>query len=109
MYVSESGPIDLDRFAILRCGSVLASLRAVNSAVTRDRRHMTPHLTALLIGLGIGGIYALVATGYNLVFSSSGVFNLAQGDLVTLGGVLTATVPVTVHWAALLPFLPVVG
>jgi branched-chain amino acid transport system permease protein len=70
---------------------------------------MTPHITALLIGLGIGGVYALVATGYNLVFSSSGVFNLAQGDLVTLGGLLTATFVVTLRWPALLAFLPIVA
>ncbi|MDA8043729.1 MAG: branched-chain amino acid ABC transporter permease [Actinomycetota bacterium] len=70
---------------------------------------MTPHITALFTGLGIGGVYALVAIGYNLVFSSSSVFNLAQGDLVTLGGLFTATFFVSLHWAALLAFLPVVG
>lgn len=69
---------------------------------------MTPYLTALLIGLGVGGVYALVAIGYNLVFSSSGVFNLAQGDLVTLGGLFTATFVVSLGWGALAAFLPVV-
>ncbi len=70
---------------------------------------MTPHVTAFFIGLGVGGVYALVAIGYNLVFSSSAVFNLAQGDLVTIGGLLTATFVVSLHWPALLTFLPVVA
>jgi len=43
------------------------------------------YLTALIEGLGTGGVYALVAMGYNLVFSSTGVFNIAQGDLVSIG------------------------
>jgi branched-chain amino acid transport system permease protein len=70
---------------------------------------MTPHLTALFVGLGVGGVYALVAIGYNLVFSSAGVFNLAQGDLVTLGGLFTFTLVMYLKWNALLAFLPAVA
>ena len=43
------------------------------------------YVTALFEGLGTGGVYALIAIGYNLVFSSTGVFNIAQGDLVSVG------------------------
>ena len=43
------------------------------------------YVTALFEGLGTGGVYALIAIGYNLVFTSTGVFNIAQGDLVSIG------------------------
>jgi branched-chain amino acid transport system permease protein len=39
----------------------------------------------LASGLSVGAIYALVAIGYNVVFASTGVFNLAQGQIVMLG------------------------
>ncbi len=43
---------------------------------------------ALVAGLAIGSIYALIAYGYGLVFSTTNVFNFAQGDLVMLGAVV---------------------
>lgn len=35
--------------------------------------------------VSVGAIYALVAIGYNVVFASTGVFNLAQGSILMLG------------------------
>ena len=40
---------------------------------------------AIVSGLTIGAIYALVAVGYNVVYASTQVFNLAQGQLVMVG------------------------
>ncbi len=40
---------------------------------------------AVVSGLTIGAIYALVAVGYNVVYASTQVFNLAQGQLVMVG------------------------
>src|ERR1700722_8911538 len=40
--------------------------------------------------LANGSLYAFVALGFGLVSRSTGVINFAQGDLVMLGGVLTA-------------------
>ncbi|HVM63310.1 MAG TPA: branched-chain amino acid ABC transporter permease [Acidimicrobiales bacterium] len=40
---------------------------------------------AVVSGLTIGAIYALVAMGYNVVYASTQVFNLAQGMLVMVG------------------------
>jgi branched-chain amino acid transport system permease protein len=45
-------------------------------------------IESLLIGLGVGSVYGLVALGYNVVFRASGVFSFAQGQLVMLGGLL---------------------
>ena len=39
-----------------------------------------------LIGLASGGIYALMALGFVLVFKATGIFNLAQGALMMAGG-----------------------
>jgi branched-chain amino acid transport system permease protein len=65
------------------------------------------YITGLVEGIGTGGIYTLVALGYNLVYASSGVFNFAQGDLLTYGGLLTATLVTTERWNVLAAVLPV--
>lgn len=39
-----------------------------------------------LIGLASGGIYALMALGFVLVFKATGIFNLSQGALMMAGG-----------------------
>ncbi|MEY3735007.1 MAG: hypothetical protein RLZZ624_65 [Cyanobacteriota bacterium] len=46
-------------------------------------------LQSLLNGIASGGVYALVALGYTLIFSVLGVINFAQGALFSLGGYLT--------------------
>ena len=43
----------------------------------------------LLAGLGIGGIYALVAIGFHIMWSSAKAVNFAHGDTLMLGAVLT--------------------
>ncbi|HET7342036.1 MAG TPA: branched-chain amino acid ABC transporter permease [Methylomirabilota bacterium] len=42
-------------------------------------------------GLMVGGIYALIALGFVLVFSVSRIVNFAQGEFVMLGALLTVT------------------
>lgn len=43
-------------------------------------------LQILIQGLNMGLIYALAALGISLIWSASGLFNFAQGDLLTVGG-----------------------
>lgn len=43
-----------------------------------------------LSGLTTGGIYALIALGFSLVYNATGVINFAQGEFVMLGGMITA-------------------
>src|ERR1700742_2321002 len=70
---------------------------------------MQQYITALVVGLGLGGTSALVAMGYNLVYSSMRVFNFAQGDLLTFGGLITYTL-VTLHgWPFIAAFIPVIA
>lgn len=45
----------------------------------------------LLSGITKGSIYAVVAIGFNLIFSATGVLNFAQGEFVMLGGMIAVT------------------
>lgn len=48
-------------------------------------------LQYLLSGITKGSIYAVVAIGFNLIYSATGVLNLAQGEFVMLGGMIAVT------------------
>ncbi len=50
---------------------------------------MTLFLTALFAGLAVGSVYGLIALSYTVVFNSTAIFNIAQGDLM-MAGVLVA-------------------
>jgi branched-chain amino acid transport system permease protein len=65
-------------------------------------------LQYLLSGVTKGSIYAVVAIGFNLIYSATGVLNFAQGEFVMLGGMIAvsllafAPLPVAVAGAVLL-------
>lgn len=72
-------------------------------------------LEQLTNGLAIGGIYALVALGYTMVYGVLKLINFAHGDLFTLGAYLGMTLLVSFGlsgslpvWAALLVMLVMV-
>ncbi len=44
----------------------------------------------LISGLTIGGIYALIALGFSLIYNATNAINFAQGEFVMLGGMITA-------------------
>jgi branched-chain amino acid transport system permease protein len=46
-------------------------------------------LQAVVSGLSVGAVYALVGVGYNVVFAATRVFNLAQGQILMLGTMFT--------------------
>ena len=64
-------------------------------------------LTAFYSGLGVGSVYALVAIGYNLVYRATRVFNLAQGDIVSWGGLIAFSLLV-VHGFSAIAALPLI-
>src|SRR5207253_7405216 len=75
----------------------------------RCARAVTEHLDAVVIGVAIGSVYGLIAIGYTVVYAATRVFNLAQGDLV-MAGVLLSYFLLTVHaWAGIAAFAAVVG
>ena len=57
-------------------------------------------LMTLTTGIMVGGIYALVALGWVLIYKCSGVLNLAMGELTLIGAYVTLTF---YHWGV--PFL----
>ena len=53
---------------------------------------MEQFLQQLTNGLAIGGIYALIALGYTMVYGVMRLINFAHGDLFTLGAYLGMTI-----------------
>jgi branched-chain amino acid transport system permease protein len=68
---------------------------------------MTEFWTALASGLGIGAVYALVAVGYSFIFRTTGSFNFAQGQLVTLGSLFAYTFYMAIGLGAALAVIAV--
>lgn len=60
--------------------------------------------TILLSGLATGAVYAIVALGFNIVLSTSGVFNFAAPQFVLVGAMVAYSGLVVAQW----PFLLVV-
>jgi branched-chain amino acid transport system permease protein len=52
-------------------------------------------------GLSLGAVYAIIAIGYNIVFTASGVFNFAHAQLLMVGTFLA-------YWGLAVAHLPVV-
>jgi len=50
---------------------------------------MSLAITTLIAGIAVGSVYALIATCYSIVFLGTRVFNLAQGDIVVMGLVVS--------------------
>src|SRR5438477_5921592 len=52
---------------------------------------------AIIDGILIGGVYALMAVGLTLIFGVLDIINIAQGVLVILGAYLSYTLSVRIH------------
>lgn len=76
---------------------------------------MSLFLNAVIAGIAIGSVYGLIAIGFTVVYNATRVFNLAQGDLVMLGVLLSWYLLDVLHWpqvaaaAAVLVGIPVVS
>jgi branched-chain amino acid transport system permease protein len=73
----------------------------------------TQALQYFLSGVTKGSIYAVVAIGFNLIYSATGVLNFAQGEFVMLGGMVAVTLaqftPLPVAVAGAVTIVAVVG
>ncbi len=47
---------------------------------------MIEFLTTLINGLSLGGVYALIALGYTMVYGIAKMLNFAHGDIIMVGG-----------------------
>ena len=45
-------------------------------------------LQYLLSGVTTGSVYAIVGIGFNIIYSSTGIINFAQGEFLMLGGMI---------------------
>ena len=70
---------------------------------------MQEFLQQFLNGLAVGGIYALVALGYTMVYGVLKLINFAHGDLFTVGAYVGLTILVTGGLAGSLSPLAAVG
>ena len=43
-------------------------------------------LLTLINGLSLGGIYAMIALGYTMVYGIAKMLNFAHGDVIMVGG-----------------------
>ena len=50
---------------------------------------MNTFFQLVLSGLGVGGVYALVALGFVLIYKATRVFNFAVGNFVAIGALIT--------------------
>ncbi len=46
-------------------------------------------LQYVITGITIGGVYALIALGFNIIYNTTDIINFAQGEFVMLGGMFT--------------------
>src|SRR5207248_11629267 len=53
---------------------------------------MHEFLAQLFNGIALGGIYALIALGYTMVYGVIGLINFAHGDIYTLGSFFALTI-----------------
>ena len=44
--------------------------------------------STLINGLSLGGIYAMIALGYTMVYGIAKLLNFAHGDIIMVGGYL---------------------
>ena len=47
---------------------------------------MLDFLTTLINGLSLGGVYAMIALGYTMVYGIAKMLNFAHGDIIMVGG-----------------------
>ncbi len=69
---------------------------------------MIVFLNSVIVGLAIGSVFGLIALGYTVVHKATNVVNLAQGDLVMVGVLLSYWFLSVLHWPQLLAFAAVV-
>lgn len=65
----------------------------------------TDFLQYVISGITIGAIYAMVAIGYNIIYSVTEIINFAQGEFVMLGGLFAVFFAGALHLPLYLAFI----
>jgi branched-chain amino acid transport system permease protein len=58
----------------------------------------------IVYGITVGGIYGLVALGFNIIYNATDVINFAQGEFVMLGAMIMVLLNSTLHIPLALAF-----
>jgi len=69
-------------------------------------------LQCIFSGLTAGAVYGLAALGFVLIYKTSGIFNLAQGALIMMGGYLYSSLAIHVGlplWVSIIVCLLIMG
>src|SRR5208283_5807783 len=61
---------------------------AASNGKVGDRRLLTVFLQFLFSGITVGAVYALVGMGFNIIYNTTSIINLAQGEFVVIGGLM---------------------
>lgn len=90
-------------------GGAVNACAAARSPVGQLRMTAAVAIELLVGGVLLGGVYALLASGLNLIFGVMRVVNFAHGDILALGALLTVTLVGTlaVPFALALVLVPV--
>ena len=65
-------------------------------------------LQYLLSGVTTGSVYAIVGIGFNIIYSSTGIINFAQGEFLMLGGMISVSLSHSMPLAAAIAFAVIV-
>lgn len=69
---------------------------------------MEDALQYVFSGITVGSIYAIVAIGFNIIYSTTGVLNFAQGEFVMLGGMVACSLALFMPLAVVIPLTVVI-
>lgn len=67
---------------------------------------LAPYIQAMLSGLAVGGIYALIALSFSITFTTTNTLNFSQGEFVSFGAFVGITVLLFMSGATSLSSIP---
>lgn len=70
---------------------------------------MAVFVASVLAGLAIGSIYGLIGIGFTVIYNATRVFNLAQGDLVLVGVMMSFVMLDVAHQSEIVAFITVMA
>ena len=66
--------------------------------------HLVFMLQLLITGIAVGGVYALMALGFVLIFKASSVVNFGPGELVLFGAYVSWATILQMHFPLYIAF-----
>ena len=67
---------------------------------------LVPYIQALVSGLSVGGIYALIALSFSITFATTNTLNFSQGELVSFGAFVGISILLVLTGSTTLDAIP---